>query len=78
MKRKKRKSKNLADLRTFFLACEFKPSGANSLWSTFEPFAYDIKPAFIYGTLGMIGYNPDSYAILDVYDEGSPLLEEFF
>lgn len=69
---KKKKKQNLADLRTFFLACEFKPG--TELWKTIEGFAYDIKPAFIYGSLGIISYEPDSYGILEVSQDLEPLM----
>lgn len=58
-------------LRTFFLACEFKPNAR--LFSVLDPFAYDIKPAFIHGSLGMLSYKPNSYAIIDT-DENSSIL----
>lgn len=70
--KKKKKKENLDDLRTFFLACEFKPY--SELWSVLDGFAYDVKPAFIYGSLGIIGYNPESYAIIDTTDNNQPLL----
>lgn len=65
----------------YFLACEFKPK--SPFWSVIEPFAYDIKPAYINGSLGIINYNksfPDSYAIVDVIDKGvsDPLLGYIF
>lgn len=68
----KKKKKNLSDLRTFFLACEFKPG--SELWKTLEGFAYDIKPAFIYGSFGCLSYEPESYAILEVSDDLEPLM----
>lgn len=70
MKRKKKQPPK--DLRTFFLACEFKPY--SELWSILDPFAYDVKPAYIHGSLGIIGYNPESYSIIDLNDQGQPLL----
>ena len=69
---KGKKKRKLADLRTFFLACEFKPK--LDLWSVLDPFAYDVKPAFIYGSLGVIAYEPESYAIVDIDKESPPLL----
>lgn len=60
------------DIRTFFLACEFKPSA--EFWNVLESFAYDIKPAFIYGSLGIISYDPAAYSIVEVNDECQPLL----
>jgi hypothetical protein len=65
----KRKNK---DLYTFFLACEFKPH--SSLFSVLDPFAYDIKPAFIHGSLGIISYDPPSYSIVDANDDSQPLV----
>lgn len=75
-RRKKGKKKvNLKDLKTYFLACEFKPDGPNSLWSaTFDGFAYDVKPAFIYGSLGVIGYEPEAYSIIDISENSPPLI----
>lgn len=69
---KKKKKDNLGDLRTFFLACEFKPG--STLFSVLDPFAYDIKPAFIHGSLGVLSYKPETYSIIDVNDESEPLL----
>ena len=43
------KREDVNDIRTFFLACEFKPSA--EFWNIIEPFAYNIKPAFIHGNL---------------------------
>lgn len=65
----KRKRK---DLRTFFLACEFKPR--SSLFSVLDPFAYDIKPAFIYGSLGILAYDPEAYAVVDTNRSSQPLM----
>lgn len=73
---KKKKKDNLDELYTFFLACEFKPG--SDLWSVLDPFAYDVKPAFIYGSLGILNYNPETYAIMDVNDQGSPLVGYIF
>jgi hypothetical protein len=66
------KPQKLGDINRFFLACEFKPY--SSLWSVLDPFAYDIKPAFIHGKLGIISYKPDSYAILETGLPNEPLL----
>ena len=60
------------DLRTFFLACEFKPH--STLFSVIDPFAYDIKPAFIHGSLGILAYNPECYAVVDTNEESQPLM----
>lgn len=69
---KKRKRENVQDIRTFFLACEFKPGA--TFWSVLDPFAYDIQPAFIYGSLGVVSYEPDAYAIVEAGDECQPLM----
>ncbi len=69
---KKKKKKNLKDLKTFFLACEFKPG--SELWSVLDGFAYDVKPAFVYGSLGVVGYKPESYSIIDLNEKSQPLL----
>lgn len=70
--RKKKKKGKLADLRTFFLACELKPG--SELWSVFDGFAYDVKPAFVYGSLGITSYQPESYSIIDINENSQPLL----
>lgn len=70
---KKKKKENLANLKTFFLACELKPK-SEELWSVLEPFAYDVKPAFIHGSLGVLSYDPETYAIVDTNEESPPLL----
>ena len=74
MKNSKKRSKRnkFKDLRTFFLACEFKPN--SDLFSVLDPFAYDISPAFIHGSLGVISYDPTSYAVIDIQDNSEPLL----
>jgi len=69
---KKRKKNKFEDLRTFFLACEFKPN--SDLFSVLDPFAYDISPAFIHGSLGIISYEPEAYSIIDAEDASPPLL----
>ena len=69
---KSSKQEKLEDIRTFFLACEFKPN--SDLFSVLDPFAYDIKPAFINGTLGVVSYDPKSYAIVDADEKSQPLL----
>jgi hypothetical protein len=69
---KKKKENTVEEIRTFFLACEYKPEGM--FWNVLEPFTYDIKPAFIYGTLGILSYSPESYAIVETNDECQPLL----
>jgi gamma-glutamylcyclotransferase (GGCT)/AIG2-like uncharacterized protein YtfP len=68
---------NPDELRTFFLACEFKPN--TPMFSVLDPFAYDIKPAFIYGSLGVISYtgnerHPECYSVIDADEGSSPLL----
>jgi len=69
---KGKEKENNNELNTFFLACEFKPNTA--MFSVLDPFAYDIKPAFIYGSLGVISYDPLSYAIIDTDEGAQPLL----
>lgn len=70
---RRKKKQKLTELRTFFLACEFKPG--SELWSVLDGFAYDVKPAFVYGSLGVIGYKPkESYAVIDINEKGQPLL----
>lgn len=68
---------NPEELRTFFLACEFKPN--TPMFSVLDPFAYDIKPAFIYGSLGVVAYTgnhrqPECYAVVDADEGSSPLI----
>ncbi len=70
--KKDRNRENVNDIRTFFLACEFKPKA--EFWSIIEPFAYNIKPAFIYGNLGIIAYEPAAYSIVVASEECEPLL----
>lgn len=69
---KRSKKENVQDIRTFFLACEFKPGAA--FWSVLDPFAYDIRPAFIHGSLGILAYEPAAYSIVEIGDECQPLL----
>lgn len=66
------KPEKLTEINRFFLACEFKPQSA--LWSVLDPFAYNIKPAFIFGKLGVISYSPESYAVIESGLTGEPLL----
>lgn len=66
------KRENIQDIRTFFLACEYKPGAA--FWNIIEPFAYDIQPAFIYGSLGVMAYEPASYSVVETSDECQPLV----
>lgn len=56
----------------FFIACEFKPY--SRLWSVLDSFAYDIKPAFIHGKLGILCYQPPAYGIVSIDDEDEPLI----
>jgi len=63
---------NIQDIRTFFLACEFKPGAA--FWTVLDPFAYDIRPAFVHGSLGILAYEPASYSIVETGDACQPLL----
>lgn len=71
-KKGRKKKQRLDELRTYFLACEFKPG--SDLWSVLDGFAYNVKPAFVYGSLGVIGYKPESYSIINLNDKGQPLL----
>lgn len=64
--------KDTDELNTFFLACEFKPH--TQLFSVLDPFAYDIRPAFIYGSLGVLSYDPLAYAVIDTDEGAQPLL----
>lgn len=63
---------DITELRTFFLACEFKPN--SPLFSILDPFAYNIQPAFINGSLGIISYDPETYSIIDIDESAAPLL----
>lgn len=76
MKKRMRPDKeNVENINRYFLACEFKPHTANKeLWSVLDPFAYDIMPAFIHGSLGILSYEPESYGIMEVNDKSPPLL----
>ena len=60
------KPEKLTEINRFFLACEFKPG--THLWSVLDPFAYEVKPAFVYGKLGVLGYNPATYSVVEVAD----------
>ena len=68
----KHKESSPDELNTFFLACEFKPNAP--MFSILSSFAYDIQPAFIHGSLGVIAYEPESYAIIDADENGMPLI----
>lgn len=65
-----KKSEKVRNINTFFLACEFKPGGP--FFSVIEPFVYDIKPAFTYGTLGILGEG--TYSIVEIDGECQPLM----
>ena len=67
-----KKPEELADIRRFFLACEFKPN--SKLWYVLEPFAYDVVPAFTHGKMGVLSYEPPSYAILTLDEQDEPLM----
>jgi hypothetical protein len=67
-----REPEDLADIRRFFLACEFKPH--SKLWSALEPVAYDVVPAFTHGKLGVLSYQPATYAIVSLDDDDEPLM----
>lgn len=60
------------DVRQFFLACEYKPGG--EFWNLIEPFTYDIKPAYMYGSLGVMSYEPESYSVVEVNEKAQPLM----
>lgn len=66
------KKENIEDIRKFFLSCEYKPGG--EFWNIIEPFAYDIQPAYIFGTLGIVSYHPESYSIVEVGKDCEPLM----
>lgn len=68
----KNKENNIEEIRRFFLACEYKPNG--DFWNIIEPFAYDIKPAYIYGNLGVMSYEPESYSIVEMNKDCDPLM----
>lgn len=68
----KKNHENIEEIRRFFLSCEYKPGG--EFWNIIEPFAYDIKPAYIFGTLGIVSYQPESYAIVEVGKDCDPLM----
>jgi hypothetical protein len=67
-----KKPETLSDIRRFFLACEFKPY--SKLWSVLEPVAYDVVPAFTHGKLGVLAYDPATYAVLGLDDQDEPLM----
>src|SRR4051812_45484274 len=56
---------------TFFLACECKPG--TQTFSVLDPFTYDLQPAWIYGSLGILHYDPPVYSIVTTHDEGDPI-----
>lgn len=56
---------------TFFLPCECKPGGPG--FPAIDPFSYDIVPAYINGTLGILHYDPPVYGIVTISD-GDPIL----
>lgn len=66
---------NPKDIIKFFLACEFKPnSPQKELWNIIEPFCYDIEPAYIKGIFGQIGYDPSSYAVIELSSDSDPIV----
>lgn len=73
---KEKPKENITNLPRFFLACEFKPH--SDLWSAFDPFAYDVKPAFIHGSLGILSYEPETYSIIDTNEDSMPMLGYIF
>ena len=68
----KKTKKKAGDIHSYFIPCEMKPG--SPLWSVLDPFAYDIKPAFIFGSLGVLSDEKDSYAVLETSDDSPPLL----
>lgn len=58
-------------VNTFFLACECKPN--TPAFSILDPFVYDIQPAWIYGSLGILHYDPAVYGIVTTHDDGDPI-----
>lgn len=60
------------EVTSFFLACEFRPGGPH--WGVVDGFAYDVKPAYIRGSLGMIAYDPPAYAIVEEGEGCQPLM----
>lgn len=68
----KKTKKRVEDIHSYFIPCELKPKGP--LWSVLDPFAYDIKPAFIFGSLGVLSHEKDSYAILETNDRSAPVV----
>lgn len=75
-KRNITKGEKLKNIHCYFLACEFKPYSV--LWSVLDPFAYDIEPAYIWGKLGVIGYEPESYSIVTASGNEEPLMGYVF
>jgi hypothetical protein len=57
--------KQIRKINRFFLACELKP-GTRLFKTELSDFSYDIKPAFIFGKLGVISYTPNSYSLIKV------------
>lgn len=66
------KSELITEINRFFLACEFKPY--SDLWSVLDPFAYNVQPAFIYGKLGILSYEPNSFSIIEAGRGEEPLI----
>jgi len=64
------KKRKKSDTR-FFLACEFRPGG--QFWNIIEPFAYEIKPCYTSGLLGILSYGLQSYSLVDLSKVNSPL-----
>jgi len=56
---------------TFFLACECKPG--TPTFSVLDPFTYDIQPAWTYGSLGILHYDPPVYGIVTTHEDGDPI-----
>jgi hypothetical protein len=64
--KKRKKSDN-----RFFLACEYRPGG--QFWNIIEPFAYEIKPCYTPGLLGIISYGLQSYSLVDISKVNAPV-----
>jgi len=59
----------------FFLPCEFKPNSMQKeYWSVIEPFVYDVDVAYTHGILGIIGYSPIAYSIVEINSATEPLM----
>lgn len=57
-------------IKSLFICDEFQPGAP--YWNIISPFAYDIKPSYILGTLGKLFDN--SYSILELSDDPDCLI----